>query len=120
MTETTPRPGEQLSRTHLALAIAGAAVFLYLRTFLFPATPIVAHDDQTIFFARAVQILHGQVLYRDFFEFVPPGTNLLYAAGFRLFGVHAWLLQAWNIALGLALFSVVTLLASRILRGSVI
>jgi hypothetical protein len=120
MTEITPRAGEQLSRTYLALAIAGAAAFLYLRTFLLPATPVIAHDDQTIFFARAVNILHGQILYRDFFEFVPPGTDLLYAAGFRLFGVHAWLLQSWSIALGLALFCLVTQLASRILRGPVI
>jgi hypothetical protein len=120
MTEITPRAGEQLSRTYLALAIAGAAAFLYLRTFLLPATPVIAHDDQTIFFARAVNILHGQILYRDFFEFVPPGTDLLYAAGFRLFGVHAWLLQSWSIALGLAHFCLVTQLASRILRGPVI
>ncbi|HTA86897.1 MAG TPA: hypothetical protein VK729_11555 [Silvibacterium sp.] len=80
MTEITPRAGEQLSRTYLA--IAGAAAFLHLRTFLLPATPVIAHDDQSIFFARAVKILHGQILYRDFFEFVPPGTDLLYAAGF--------------------------------------
>ena len=69
--------------------MAGAAALLYLRTFLLSATPVIAHDDQTIFFARAVNFLHGQILYRDFFEFVPPGTDLLYAAGFRLFGVHA-------------------------------
>ena len=120
MTETTLRPGQRLSPLHLALALAGAAVFLYLRTFRLPGVPFVAHDDQTLFFARAVHVLHGQTLYRDFFEFVPPGTDLVYAAGFRLFGVHAWLLQAWSIALGLALFSVVTLLARRILRGPLV
>jgi hypothetical protein len=120
MTDPSPPAERPLSTSHSALALAGAALFLYLRTFLLPATPFIAHDDQTIFFARAVHILHGQVLYRDFFEFVPPGTGLLYAAGFRIFGVHAWLLQAWSIALGLALFSVITLLARRILHGALI
>ena len=107
-----PRPGDRLALSHF-LALAGATAFLYLRTFLFPATPFIAHDDQTLFFIRAVRILHGQTLYRDFFEFVPPGTDLLYAVGFRLFGIHAWLLQAWSIVLGLGLFSIVTLLARR-------
>ncbi len=120
MTESSSPAERRFSRSHLALALFAATAFLYLRTFLLPATPIVAHDDQTLFFARAVHILHGQVLYRDFFEFVPPATDLLYAAGFRLFGVHAWLLQAWSIALGLALFCVVTLLARRILHGPLI
>ena len=40
--------------------------------------------------------------------------------GFRLFGVHAWLLQAWSIALGLAVFCLITQLAGRILRGPLI
>jgi hypothetical protein len=120
MNEPSSSPRTHLSNSHLLLALAGAAAFLYLRTFLLPATPFVAHDDQTLFFARAVHILHGHALYRDVFEFVPPGTDLLYAVGFRLFGVHAWLLQAWSIALGLALFSIVTLLARCLLTGPLV
>src|ERR1700745_2139339 len=120
MTERQPPARDHLSKSRFALALAGSAAFLYLRTFLLPATPLVAHDDQTLFFARATHILQGRTLYRDFFEFVPPGTDLLYAAGFRIFGVHAWLLQAWSIALGLVLFCVVTPLARQILRGPLI
>jgi len=120
MAEAAPRKENHRFPLHLTLAFATAAAFLYLRTFLFPSTPFIAHDDQIFFFARALNILHGRVLYRDFFEFVPPGTDLLYSAGFRLFGVHAWLLQAWSIALGLALFYVITQLAGRILRGPLI
>jgi hypothetical protein len=114
MTEITPRAGEQLSRTYLALAIAGAAALLYLRTFLLSATPVIAHDDQTIFFARAVNFLHGQILYRDFFEFVPPGAltcSTLQASASSVFMPK--LLQSWSIALGLAPFCLVTQLASR-------
>jgi hypothetical protein len=104
----------------IAITLAGVGAFLYLRTFLLPATPFVVTDDQTLFFARAIRIVHGQVLYRDFFELVAPGTDLIYAAAFRLFGVHAWVIEAWSICVGLALFSVITLIASRIVGGSLI
>jgi hypothetical protein len=115
-----PRAQEHLSRSMLALFFAGAFLFLYLRTFLLPATPFVALDDQVLFFARAVRMIHGQVLYRDFFELVPPATDLLYASTFRIFGIHAWIMQAWCIALGLALSAVITLIARRILSGPLI
>lgn len=85
---------DRLSRSAIALAVGGAGAFLYLRTFLLPATPFVAHDDQMLFFSRGLRIAHGQVLYRDFFELVTPGTDLLYAAAFRIFGVHAWITSA--------------------------
>ena len=35
---------------------------------------------ELIVFARAARIVQGQVPYRDFFEIVTPGTDLLYAA----------------------------------------
>jgi hypothetical protein len=113
MTEITPRAGEQLSRTYLALAMAGAAALLYLRTFLLSATPVIAHDDQTIFFARAVNILTGRF---------STGTSssscrraltcsTLQASASSVFMPK--LLQSWSIALGLASFCLVTQLASR-------
>jgi len=121
MTEHTPPiAAERLSRSAFAVSIAGALAFLYLRTFLLPTVPFVAHDDQVLFFIRSARVAHGQVLYRDFFELVTPGIDLLYGATFRLFGIHAWIMQAWCIALGLALFCVVTLVAGRILRGPVV
>jgi hypothetical protein len=115
-----PYAGEGLDRATLALSFAAALIFLYLRTFRLPATPFVGIGDQILFFARAARMVHGQVLYRDFFELVPPGTDLIYAAAFRLFGIHAWVMQAWAIALGLALCWVITWVAGRILRGTLV
>jgi hypothetical protein len=94
------QPEPTLSRTNLLLFLAGAGVFLYLRTFLLPTTPFAATGDQSLFFARAVRILQGQLPYRDFFEIVTPGTDLIYAAGFGLFGVHAWVMPMWTIVTG--------------------
>jgi hypothetical protein len=65
-----------------------------------------------------VRILQGQVPYRDFFEIVTPGTDLLYAAGFRLFGVHAWVMPMWTIATGLAFSLLITYIAAQIVHGS--
>ncbi len=115
-----PHTAKRSPRSIFVLSFAGALVFLYLRTFLLPAIPFVGTGDQILFFSRAARVVHGQVPYRDFFELVPPGTDLLYAAAFRLFGIHAWVMQAWGIAIGLALCCVVTRIASRILRGPLI
>jgi hypothetical protein len=121
MTEhTSPHATGRLSRPLYVLAFAGALLFLYLRTFLLPATPFLAISDQNLFFARAVRMLHGQLPYRDFFEFVTPGIEIIYAAAFRVFGVHAWVMQAWGIAIGLALCCVITRIAARILRGPLV
>jgi 4-amino-4-deoxy-L-arabinose transferase-like glycosyltransferase len=94
-----------------------AAAFLYLRTFLLPATPFVAFGDEVHYFLHAVRMLHGQLPYRDFFTFVFPGTDLLYVLVFRIFGVHQWVAQGLIVLLGLLLACVVTWVSSSVLRG---
>ena len=42
--------------------------------------------DEGIFLHAAVRILGGEVLYRDFFELLPPGSFLAVAAWMKLFG----------------------------------
>ena len=101
----------------VGLSMAGAAVFLYLRTFLAGGVPLVVGDDQVLFFVRAARMAPGQVPYRDFFELVTPGTELMYAVGFRVFGVHAWVMAAWGVVLGVALVGVTAHISGRILRG---
>jgi hypothetical protein len=82
-----------------------------------PATPFAATDDQSLFFARAVRMVQEQIPYRDFFEIVTPGTDLIYAVGFRLFGVHAWVMPMWTIATGLAFSLLITYIAAQIVEG---
>jgi hypothetical protein len=115
-----PQAAGRLSPASLVLFLAGVFAFLYLRTFLLPVTPFINTSDQILFFSRATHLVHGQVLYRDVFELVTPGTELIYAAAFRLFGIHAWIMQAWAIVLGLALVGVITRISSRILHGPVV
>ena len=103
------------SRSLDALFFVGAFLFLYLRAFLVRGIPFEALGDQQQFFTRAVRIVDGQVPYRDFFAFITPGTEYLYAAGFRLLGVHAWVIAGWTVAVGLAYCWLLTWMAARIL-----
>ncbi len=114
------RPPAMRRRSLLALLLVGAFAFLYLRTFLLPATPFVSLTDQLLFFSRAVRLVQGQVLYRDVFELVTPGTELVDAAVLRLFGMHSWLIQACTVAFGMAAVLLMTHIAGKFLRGPVI
>ena len=89
-----------IRRAHVLLFLTIALAFLYLRTFVLPWTPLMPHDDQVWYFQHANRILQGQVPFRDFFVIVMPGTDLLYAAAFKLLGVHLWLAQTFVIVLG--------------------
>ena len=99
--------------TYLILVL----VFLYLRTFLLARTPLTPHGDEVHYFLHAVRMLNGQVPYRDFFTFVPPGTDVLYLGLFRLFGVHAWVVQGTVMVLGLLLTGTILWVSMGILDG---
>jgi len=111
-----PLTHKPLPQRFLVLGLVAAAAFLYLRVFMLPATPLMAQGDQVLFFARGVRVMHGQVPYRDFFELVTPGTDLLYAAAFRVLGVHTWMMQAWVIVLGIGFCAELTWIAAKLLR----
>src|SRR5260370_25906641 len=90
-------------RSLYLISLLSSTAFLYLRTFLLPATPLNAFGDEIHYFLHAVRMLHGELPYRDFFTFVFPGTDLLYAEGFRIFGVHQWVAPGLILLLGLLL-----------------
>ena len=79
----------EATRWYVSLAIV-SAVYLYLNLFASPGFPYLGGGDQVYFWMGALRILHGQAIYRDFFQLTPPGTDLVYAACFRLFGESIW------------------------------
>jgi 4-amino-4-deoxy-L-arabinose transferase-like glycosyltransferase len=97
----------------LAVAIA---VDLYLSLFLFPATPILLRDDQVYFWMNAQRMLHGERVYQDFFQFTPPGTDLVYFTVFKIFGPHIWVTNAMVLVLGVAVSLVCFRLARQLLE----
>jgi hypothetical protein len=110
-------PGNDIPRRSFFLFAAAALAFLYLRTFTLGGTPLIESLDETLYFEHGIRILHGQVPFRDYFTFVMPGSDLLYAGVFGLLGVHAWLAKAFVIFLGFTIAGLVLWISSRILQG---
>jgi len=80
-----------------------ASLYLYVNLFVFPNIPIYLDGDQTFFWEYALRMLHGQRVYRDFFQFTPPGTDLYYLAFFKLFGARPRVIDFSVLLLGVAL-----------------
>jgi hypothetical protein len=101
-----------LDRYDLGL-LFGCAVYLYVNLFANPETPYLLGGDQVFFWMDAQRMLHGEQIYRDFFQFTPPGADLLYLGVFKLFGPRIWTPNLVVLLLGIAL----SLLCLRISRS---
>jgi hypothetical protein len=120
---STPHPGVTVAgadsrlagRKLLALVAATICVYLYLQTFVLPAVPVLQRDDQITFVVNAMRMLHGEMIYSDFYQYTPPGTDLIYLGLFKAFGVRAWIASAVVVLLGMATFFVCYVVATRVM-----
>jgi hypothetical protein len=87
----------------LVFLLLGAATYLYFNLFSPFHTPILLGGDQVYFWTYAERLLDGEQIYRDFFQFTPPGTDLLYLGLFKFFGLSVWVTNATVLVLGVAL-----------------
>jgi hypothetical protein len=94
--------GTPISKTMwwYASTVVACTVYLYANLFVSPNTPFLLGGDQVYFWMGAQRILDGQAAYRDFFQLTPPGTDLIYAAFFKVLGTHIWVPNTVVIALG--------------------
>lgn len=92
-------------------------VFGYLAAILFasPRTPYLLGGDQMFFWLDALRLLSGQHIYRDFLQFTPPGTDLVFWSLFKLLGPRIWVTNLTVLALGMALCALSFRLASHIM-----
>ncbi|MBI2841625.1 MAG: glycosyltransferase family 39 protein [Acidobacteria bacterium] len=84
-------------------------LFLIVITFLFSFHYRLSLPafDEGLYYQEAQRMLHGEVIYRDFFEFVTPGTFFFIKWIFEIFGEHIvavryglfvlYLLETWLI-----------------------
>ena len=63
----------------------------YLRSFVFPNIPLLPWGDAVGFLNNGNKIVAGHLPYRDYFAFLPPGTELTYALLIRGFGPRSWI-----------------------------
>jgi hypothetical protein len=100
------------------LVAFSVAAYLLARTFVYPGVPVLLVGDQGFFWSYADRLLHGQLPYRDFFQFTPPGTDLMFAGAFALFGTRIWVTNAVVIALGTALGAVAFRIARQLMSDA--
>ncbi|MBB6146684.1 4-amino-4-deoxy-L-arabinose transferase-like glycosyltransferase [Silvibacterium bohemicum] len=93
------RPHGDIARWHIVLAFT-SAIYLYLNLFSSLRFPFLLSGDQIYFWMGAQRIVGGQAIYRDFFQCTPPGTDLVYAACFKVFGETIWVTNAVALVLG--------------------
>jgi hypothetical protein len=91
---------------------------LYLNAFFFPHTPIYQGDTASIWLLDATKMFQGQVIYRDFFEFSLPGTQVIYLLLFKWFGVRAWIPNATWVVLGIGLAWTCVVISKQLLSGA--
>src|SRR5579864_1713012 len=107
------------SRPWATLTIVSvSALFIYLQVFILPDTPRLATGDQAIYLHHAARMLDGQLIYRDYDHFTLPGTDVLYMALFRVFGVRAWIPQVTLIVVGSSMACLIVSISRRLLAGS--
>lgn len=96
-----------------------ALFFLYLHLFILPATPIYYEMDHVAALNDAKRMAEGEQIYRDFFEFVFPGIEVLYLSFFKIFGFKYWIANALIIGHGLASTALCLAFARRIIGRSI-
>jgi hypothetical protein len=85
------RPG--WNRTDLIFLLLCAG-FVYLHLFFLPSTPIYYEEDHLYFVQDAWRMFRGEVIYKDFFEYTFPGTQVVYYFLLELFGTKFWIINA--------------------------
>ena len=100
-----------------AVFLSISFLYLYATLFLLPATPIFFENDHFIQMYDSVRMLDGEVLYKDFFQFTFPGTEVWYLLLFKIFGQRIWLLNATIVLLGLSITSAILAISRRLMSG---
>ncbi len=107
-------------RRLVGIAFVLTFAICYLREFVLPHAPVMSWNDQMLFASNGARIVAGQMPYRDYFQFVTPGTDLVYAFLFRHLGLSLWIPNLLMACLAATAVLLTTLAAGKVLRGSFI
>src|SRR5215467_12923967 len=100
-TAAPPNPREHWFT--LAPLLGAVAAYLYRNLFVAGRIPVLLSGDQLFFWMNGQRMLHGELPYRDFFQFTAPGADVLYFLIFKVFGPKIWVVNAIVVLLGIAL-----------------
>jgi hypothetical protein len=83
------------------LFVLASSLYLYCFAFFPPFLPVFpGQSDCDIYLSHAQRMLEGQLIYRDFFEFLTPGATLVDLLFFRVFGPRPWIPNVLIVILG--------------------
>ncbi len=86
------------------MLVLASSLYLYCFAFFPPFLPVFSGiDDYLLYLAPAQRMAQGELIYRDFFEFVTPGTALVNLLFFKLFGLRPWVPNLLTVLLGAGL-----------------
>ena len=98
------------------LFLLAAAIFLYAFLFVPPFIPVDYNIDGLTLVTDGKRMYEGQMMYRDFFQFMTPGTVLVYFFLFKLFGHRIWIPHLALLFLGLGLAWLGVVIARKLVR----
>jgi hypothetical protein len=101
----------------IAILVPLTFFLCYYRSFVFPNTPVLLWGDQLGVATDASRMLAGQLPYRDYFELLTSGSELVYALLFKLFGVSLWIPNLVMACLAAATALLMSLCARQLVRG---
>jgi hypothetical protein len=92
---------------HISTAafLIAALGYLYCFLFFWPFVPTEGNGigDSLLYLAPGQRMFQGELIYRDVFEFVTPGTALVNFFAFKIFGLRPWIPDVLALLLGIAL-----------------
>ncbi len=97
------KPDASAQRHYCAAVLLCTCIYLYANLFAGLQTPFLLGGDQALFWMNAQRALHGALIYRDFLEFTPPGTDSIYLGAFELLGSRIWVPNLVVLLLGVSL-----------------
>jgi hypothetical protein len=104
--------------TLLGCILVGSGMFLALNLWSPNGTPYLLGGDEQVFWMNAQRMLQGELIYRDFFQFTPPGTDVVYLGAFLLFGSRIWVPNIVVLVLGTALCGLCFRISTLIMKPS--
>ena len=108
----------KVSNISTAVFLISALSFLYCFLFVGHFVPTEGNGigDSLLYLAPGQRMFQGELIYRDVFEFVTPGTALVNFLMFKVFGLRPWIPDVLALLLGVSLAWLGVVVSRKLMR----
>jgi hypothetical protein len=104
-----------------ALLVIASSLYLYCFAFFPLFVPVFpGQSDCDIYLSHAQRMLDGQLIYRDFFEFLTPGATLVDLLFIKLFGLRPWIPNVLILILGVGFVWVGVAISRKLMKPGIV